>query len=334
MKYILLLCLFFTSCTVTKNSIPSVADSSQAVIIPSQFIDGERFFIKLPTVTGDTLLGFGDTGGGFTAVYPNVLQKLKLTDKIKRQGDSSEFRYILFEDLIKDDRIPPPVLQLSSEIKQPFFAIPPDEMMQQEMNFFLELFPHDVFLGQFFFADKAWTFDYINQRILTGTPIQKNELQKENVQTIGFKKNNDGIKMYAHPSMQMEVDGELIDVLFDTGATFILSKNGKEKLGINKNTIAGSFIAKSVFDKWRQKFPQWRVIEAADNRADMIEVPQVKLGGIITGPVLFSVRPDEVWSNGMIRSMDKVVKGAIGGSAFKNLVITIDYNNELIKFSR
>jgi hypothetical protein len=334
MRYTLFLFLFFTSCTVSKVANTPVANSEQPVVIPSEFIDGERFYIKLPTVTGDTLLGFGDTGGGFTAVYPNVLQKLNLTDKIRSQGDSNKFRYILFEDLIKDNRIPPPVLQPSSEIKQSYFAIPPDEMMKQEMNYFLELFPHDVFLGQFFFADKAWTFDYINQRVLTGTPIQKEELQKENVQVVGFKKNEAGVKLYAHPSMKMEVDGELIDVLFDTGATFILSKNGKEKLGTNKNTIAGSFIAKSVFDGWKQKFPQWRIIEAADNRADMIEVPQVKLGGIVTGPVLFSARPDEVWSNGMIHSMDKVVKGAIGGSAFKNLVITIDYNSELIKFSR
>lgn len=285
MKNIIFLFLFFTACTTIKVSNPPLINSSQTVVVPSQFIDGERFFIKLPTVTGDTLLGFGDTGGGFTAVYPNILQKLNLTSKIKSHGDSNKFQYIQFEDLVKD--IPPPALSPSSELKQPFFAIPPDELMKNEMNQFLELFPHDVFLGQFFFADKAWTFDYINQRILTGTPIQKDELQKPNVQSIGFKKNNEGVKMFAHPSMQIEVDGELIDVLFDTGATFILSKNGKEKLGINKNTIAGSFIAKSVFDKWKQKFPQWRVIEAADNRADMIEVPQVKLGGIIAGPVLF-----------------------------------------------
>jgi hypothetical protein len=334
MKYILLLFFFFTGCTATKNSNPSQIDSSQAVIVPSEFIDGERFFIKLATVTSDTLLGFGDTGGGFTAVYPNILEKLNLTNKIKHQGDSTKFQYILFEDLINDKRIPPPALSPSSEIKQPFFAIPPDDVMKGEISYLLELFPHDVFLGQFFFADKTWTFDYKNQRILTGTLIQKDEVKKENVQAVGFKKNEAGVKMYAHPSMQMEVDGELIDVLFDTGATFFLSKNGKEKLGLNKNTMAGSFIAKSVFDKWKQKHPQWKVIEAADNRADMIEVPQVKLGDVVTGPVLFSVRPDEVWSNSMIHSMDKVVKGAIGGSAFRNLVITIDYNNELIKFSR
>lgn len=65
---------------------------------------------------------------------------------------------------------------------------------------------------------------------------------------------------------------------------------------------------------------------------DVIEVPVVKIGGFEVGPVLFAKRPDNEWSEGMIATMDKVVKGAIGGSAFKYMKVNIDYNSELVKF--
>lgn len=57
----------------------------------------------------------------------------------------------------------------------------------------------------------------------------------------------------------------------------------------------------------------------------------MKVGNLTTGPIWFAKRPDEVWSKGMIGSMDKVVKGAIGGSFLKYFKVTIDYNGELIK---
>mgnify|MGYP001552755569 FL=1 len=71
-----------------------------------------------------------------------------------------------------------------------------------------------------------------------------------------------------------------------------------------------------------------------DQRADVIAVPQVVIGVDTVGPVLFAERDDERWSQGMIQSMDKVVKGAIGGSALQYLKVTADYNSELIKFER
>ena len=67
---------------------------------------------------------------------------------------------------------------------------------------------------------------------------------------------------------------------------------------------------------------------------DIIEVPKVKIGSYEVGPVLFSQRPDENWSQGMIATMDKVVQGAIGGSVLKYFKVTIDYNSELIRYER
>lgn len=66
----------------------------------------------------------------------------------------------------------------------------------------------------------------------------------------------------------------------------------------------------------------------------MIEVPEVQVGNLKVGPVWFSKRPDEAWSKGMIGSMDKVVKGAVGGSLLQYFSVTIDYPAELIQFKK
>ncbi len=153
------------------------------------------------------------------------------------------------------------------------------------------------------------------------------------MQSLGFKKTFLGDKKFAHPSMQAEIGGEVLDFLFDTGASFLLSDSGRFKLNVNTKSIAGSFIAKSVFDKWHQQHPNWRIVEKGEiTGSDLIEVPQVKVGNLTAGPVWFARRPDEAWSEGMIGSMDKVVKGAIGGSYFQYFKIIIDYNSELVKF--
>ena len=69
---------------------------------------------------------------------------------------------------------------------------------------------------------------------------------------------------------------------------------------------------------WTKENPEWKIIKGGDviiengkeYGFDMIEVPKITLGTIEVGPVWFSVRPDSAWSKGMIRTMDKVVKGA------------------------
>lgn len=71
------------------------------------------------------------------------------------------------------------------------------------------------------------------------------------------------------PRVPVTIDGETLDLLFDTGAA--------------------SFIAASAFEKWRAKHPNWRVIERAENGSGeaMIEVPQVTIAGYTArrGPV-------------------------------------------------
>lgn len=307
-------------------------ESAEPVYLPSLLIDG-RFFLKMPTLNNDTLVGFCDTGGGYTAIYYTTLQKIKLETKVSQvEIKDGKTNFIFAKDLFDSNSIPYPAIAnyYKSEISYPFFEIPDTT---ERMDLFSRTVPHDVFLGQFFFINKAWTFDYPSGKLFVNTPVSMNVTDK-NIQSIGFKKDRQGNKRFAHPSMQIVIDGETIDVLFDTGATLLLGENSKTVFG-NKKATGGSFIAKSVFDIWHQKHPDWRIIEGGEvTGADIIEVPQVTVGNLTAGPVWFAKRPDEAWSRGMIGSMDKVVKGALGGSFLQYFKVSIDYNSELIKFER
>lgn len=324
-----------------QNFYTAKGGANKPTLIPSKFVNGERFYIKIPLESGDTILGFGDTGGGNSMLLPATIESKNLQAKVKTGilKGLMPIKFILFKDLMMNDTFPQPfplrsfiIRRPFSRISEPFLLVPP---MDDEMKFITKSLPDmEVFLGQNFFMGKAWTFDYINQTITLNTKLSDIEKSNPNVQSIAFKKNNNQENIFGHASMFIEVNGERIDVLFDTGATITLSDNGKREMKTDANTIGASFIAASIFDKWRKQHPEWKYYAKADMNNDMIEVPIVKIGGNEVGPVLFAKRPDENWSNGMINTMDKVVKGAIGGSGLKYLKVTIDYNSELIKFEK
>ncbi len=310
------------------------------LLLPSLFIDGERFYIKMAVTSGDTALAFGDSGGGISMMPAPVADKFKLDSKVHLGllRGLMPFRYICFSDIVSDPHMPPPyplrsfvIRRLFSRITVPTLFVPP---MDDEVKFIMKSMPFDIFLGQNFFMGKAWTIDYENQQVWVNTRIATSEIGKPGVQHIGFKKNKNKENVNGHASFFIEVDGEIIEVLFDTGATIVLSEKGKKLLKTNRKTISGSFIAASVFDKWQQKHPDWKCYPKSDMNSDIIEVPKISIGGNEVGPVLFAKRNDEVWSQGMIQTMDTVVKGAIGGSALKYLKVMIDYNTDLIKFEK
>ncbi len=316
-------------------------DGAPAYNIPASFVDGERFYIKIPIGGSDSIMGFGDTGGGLSMLMPNTKNKGNINSKLKTGllKGLMPMKYILFSDLVQDSTFPKPYPLRSfvlrnpfMRIENPYLVIPP---MDAELKFMAEAQPEmEAFLGQGFFMHKSWTFDYPNREVWINTPLNNAQLDYPKVQKIGFKKNANQDNIYGHPSMTIEIDGESIDVLFDTGATMVLSKDGQQQLQTDKKTIGGSFIAASIFHKWRTEHPEWKYYPKADLAGDVIEVPVVKIGGYEIGPVLFAMRRDENWSEWMIASMDKVVKGAIGGSGLKYLKVTIDYNAALIKFEK
>src|ERR1035441_2434464 len=67
---------------IAKKHSPA-SDPGKAILLPTSFINGERFYIKIPSVKGDTLLGFCDTGGGVCFALPPTIDKLALKPMVK-----------------------------------------------------------------------------------------------------------------------------------------------------------------------------------------------------------------------------------------------------------
>lgn len=311
--------------------------ASEPVLLPTRFIDGARFYFKMATDNADTLLAFGDTGGGLCMAMPRTIDKLRMQKHV-RTGllkGVMPMRYIRFEDVVKDARFPMPapvahllLRRYFQQVKDAYLLVPKED---GETKMIQDAMPINLFLGQNFFRGHAWTIDYPRQQIWVNTPLADGP----HVQPVGFRKSKAGRSIYGHPAIVMEVEGDTIDVLFDTGASLVLSEEGKRVFNTQEKTIAGSFIAASVFDRWRKAHPDWRYFPGVEKGSDAIEVPRVKLGEQTVGPALFARRPDAVWGEeGMAQSMDRVVKGAIGGSALRYLRVVIDYNSERIRFEQ
>ena len=329
--------MVFLSCRDAQVSSVSTAITEDRML-PSVFDNGDRIFLKIPTIGRDTIHVFTDTGGGFTAIYPDAIDKLGLKESVFTESmDGEQIEAINAEDIIVDEVYYPYLNQaMRKNIEKPFYFVPRPEFVRKHAEDEL----NEGFFGQFLFMDKIWTFDYQRKEVTLHASVDLNESDKH-TQRIGFKKDMMGNPKFGHPSFTMKVEGKDLPMLFDTGASFNLSDTARDSLN-SKSTIGGSFIAESIFREWKDEHPEWRIIEGGDvikegdntYAFDMIEVPVVELGGIEVGPTWFSMRPDAAWSKGMIRTMDKVVKGALGGSALKYLSVTIDYKNELLSFNK
>jgi hypothetical protein len=90
---------------------------------------------------------------------------------------------------------------------------------------------------------------------------------------------------------------------------------------------ATSFITANVFEKWRKRHPEWRVIEGAEKRSGeaIIEVPKIVVGGYTVGPVWFTRRADRNFHEYMSQWMDKRIEGALGGNALCHFRVSVDY---------
>ncbi len=193
-------------------------------------------------------------------------------------------------------------------------------------------------LGQHWFADRIWTFDYLNEKLIlwNKTPSIIEKESKHRVK-LAFKSNIFGKRTLSFPRIKIEVDGEEIDVLFDTGATTFLTKKALEELNDKRAaTRATSFITNVMFEKWRKNNPKWRIIEKAESTTGeaMIEVPKLKIAEYEVGPVWFTRRANTNFHEYMSKFMDKKIEGAIGGNALHHFIITVDYPKALAVFEK
>ena len=153
---------------------------------------------------------------------------------------------------------------------------------------------------------------------------------------LGFRTDSAGTRVLSFPRLTIAVDGDTLDMLFDTGAMVYLSAEAQHHLGNAARAVqATSLITSEVFNRWRARHPDWALIPNADERVPgmaMIRVPEVIVAGLAVGPVWFLERPDANFHEYMSQWMDRQVDGALGGNVFRFFKITLDYPAAIAHF--
>jgi hypothetical protein len=292
------------------------------LVLPARY-DEHRFYVEPVTIEGNKLSFFTDTGGGLF-VFSDVVDRLKIPI-LKFEENGRPLEYIELPKFKEGTSIPPP---LGSRGRLFVFTAGQRRSLDRDWS---------GMLGQQWFADRVWTFDYPNKRLLLRSDGDLPEGDARHRVTLGFQTNAAGKRTTHFPRIQASIDGETLDLLFDTGASTELTETALAALSDKRPAIrATSFITANVFEKWRKRHPQWRVIEGAEKGSNeaMIEVPKIEVAGYAVGPVWFTRRADKNFHEYMSQWMDKRIEGALGGNALYHFRVSVDYPRALAVFEK
>lgn len=302
---------------------PALAQTSgKPLALPVKY-DEHRFYVQPVTADGTTLNLFTDTGGGLF-LFSDTVERLKLSVVKGKTKDAPDM--VALPVFKSDASVPAPLDNGGRLYITP--AASRNNPISQDWS---------GMLGQKWFAGRVWTFDYPNKKLLlhaNGDALKGDEKHRV---ALGFQKNSSGGRSANFPRIQVSIDGEQIDLLFDTGASTALTDEALTVLDDKRAAVrATSFITTSVFEKWRKKHPEWRVIEKAEKGSGeaMIEVPEISVAGFAVGPVWFTRRPDKNFHEYMSQFMDKRIEGALGGNALHFFRITVDYPRAVASFEK
>jgi hypothetical protein len=297
---------------LTGAVVAAPAHGVQTTPLPVRF-DANRILLAPVTVQGDTLPFLLDTGGGANMLYSATVRRLGLLPDTV--GAGPERAVLVAPPAFSPDRTLPPFPPGPRGRAELLVVDPPPGLGEG----------HAGFLGRTWFADRVWTLDYPGRALLwhpqglptppTGPAIP-----------LGFQTDSTGGRTTHFPRMQAVIDGDTLDLLFDTGATVQLGDSAWRALGDGQPRIRGtSFISTSVLERWIAHHPDWRVVPNAERTMRFIEVPSIRIGEVTTGPVWFIERGDRNFTEYMSQWMDRPIVGALGGSAFRELVMVADY---------
>lgn len=281
--------------------------------VPAEF-RADRIFVRPITVEGIELRLLTDSGGGNVFLRSEAVASRGWQISLEKLDGGTQ-EVVSCPPFRRDAWIPP----------TGDFRIVQDSDSTTDL-----LGDADGFLGQSWHADRVWRFDYLHGTLSVWNGTNAPSQSADAAVPLGFQSDGEGNRLNAFPRIQASVDGGTSDFLLDTGATVHLSDAALSVIG-GAPVQGTSFIVRSIFDRWRERHPDWRVIEEADTYANeaMIEVPEVALGPCTVGPVWFTRRADSNFHTYMSQWMDRTVDGALGGSIWKHLRIVLDYTRSV-----
>lgn len=294
------------------------AKQANRTTIPSHMSD-YRFVIELPTESGDTLNFVTDTGGG---IYP-----------------------ILFESAFDQHGYPYTQMDIqgntmkavdwdSVRLEQPFAEMPmfDDQLIVLPMPGFMP--KSDGFLGgSFFVKGGVWEFDYISKTISILDTIDWSK-RSTNQLPMKISQDAEGNVTGIHPALDIIIEKDTLEVLFDTGGTFLPSEEGRKYFEPEDlKNYSGSYLSSAKIKELHEQHPEWRFVENGsifNDGSDMIEVPEVQIGNVISENVWFIERP----KTNFMKINGKHMDGALGGNGMKDFRVIADYRNLVFEFER
>ncbi len=296
------------------------------VVIPTRFAG--NLFVAVPVTTeGVTLSLFTDSAGSLF-LYEDTAESLKLTPELVPVDGGNSLRVVSLPAFKTEHSIPQP---LGSSFQQRVFVFPRNRKLDSVLE------RRDGMLGQQWFAGRVWTFDYPGKRLLWRAEGDLPAHDPSHEVRLGFKTSGSGKRQNNFARLTVEVDGETLDFVLDTGATNVITEEQRKLLGDDLPLQrATSFLVRSVYERWHTKHPEWRAFDEIKTLTGgaLIEVPELKIGGFTVGPVWFTVQPDIGFQGVMKPLMDKPIVGALGGSALHYFRLTVDWPNAIAIFER
>lgn len=327
MRSILPILVFFmvlSGCSQQKKEQPPQESNETApperTMLPTS-LHNNRFLVEPTAQNGDTLSFLVDSGDGFSRLWKTNAEAMALEPRSAVLRDDS-VQVVNGADFLSDNTI-------SASEHQFVVYEKPEEIIEKNTGT----------LGSHWLAEGIWQFDYANEALYRINQINWEERNPEQRIKLHFKKNPQGAHEHIHPRFPVVVDGDTLQMVFDTGAQTALSDNAKYALAPEHQLqrVGISFIMRSVFLKWRTDNPDWKVVEEGDkgyNDTPIIQVPSVSIAGQESGPVWFAVRDDRIYNDHMLQMMDAPVHGSIGGNALQYFDVIVDYPAAQAEFVR
>jgi hypothetical protein len=305
------------ACALSLESAIGIAHSAPPSTVMAAHFSADRVYVdlNLPTAAG-TLRFYTDTGGSLAVTAEAATR--------------AHFRVTRASD--------PDLLQaLGPEARVAFAPALPGPALLSDAQQFVVLksvvqipgWPAqaDGILGQAWFGGHVWTWDYPRSRFIL-RPQEWVPQSTNHPVPVTFKSDGAGHRETNFPRIIIRIDGEDLPMLFDTGAETFLTPTAVKQLNDGGRRLrATSMIMHSVFVRWHTAHPNWPVVDDAQvtTGSRMIRIPFVEVGGVRTGPVWITERPDKNFVEYMSAMTSAPVEGSAGGNIFHDARVTLDY---------
>jgi len=292
--------------------------------IPTTYEAG-HFFVHLHTQDGRSLRLVVDSGGaggsGLYVLEPKAVKRLQLPEIRCSSFDSETPLYALPADRWKG--IP---------------DAPGTPCGATALAARTGLGQGDGNLGAGYLPAFTWTFDYPARALWLESPDWRAPAGMRGLPMF-FPRNARGQRAAGLPRIQLDIAGQTLSFLLDTGATAKPTAEGLTASGIETFNGFGvtSYITTSILERWHREHPEWRMVNNGDALmgSRIIELPALDVAGWRIGPVWFTERPDGAFdeTSGISQYMDAEVVGAIGANVWQRFTMTLDYPHATVWLS-